>query len=158
MDPLQRWRDRGFVFLKSSIRIVSNIDKESNLLCLRFGRHMAGIYVKASWKREDAGVCLIPLKSSGETCEGAQAASIWETNSFYRKFHIVRWLKTIHEAFCVFAQVRRSPHRRHVLDTMAYNWCTALRSQRLVAPSARPVAGQPVPELLALRLTILSTS
>lgn len=81
-----------------------------------------------------------------------------KNDRFYRKFHIVLSIQSNCEAFCIFVQVRTSPQRRHVLDTMAYNWHTALRSQQLVAPSCCPVAGHPVPELLALHLTILSTS
>lgn len=81
-----------------------------------------------------------------------------KTTAFYGKFHIVLSIKSIYEAFCVFAQVITSPQRRHVLETMAYNWYAALRSQQLVAPSSRPVAGHPVLELLTLHLKILSTS
>lgn len=81
-----------------------------------------------------------------------------KNDRFYRKYYIVLSIKSNYEAFCIFAQVGTSPQRRYVSETMAYNWHTALRSQQLVAPSCLPVAGLPVPELLALHLTILSTS
>lgn len=77
---------------------------------------------------------------------------------FSRKFHIRLSIRYNYETFCIFAQVRTSPQRRHVLDTMAYHWHRALRNQQLAAPSCRPVVGHAVPELLALHLTILSTS
>lgn len=126
-------------------------------ICNRYCRYLLEDLMEAGGY---AGVCLISLKSSGKTCEGARAVSNKQKKptAFYGKFHIVLSIKSIYEAFCVFAQVITSPQRRHVLDTMAYNWYAALRSLQLVAPSSRPVAGHPVLELLALHLKILSTS